>query len=602
MHILFLSPRQLCGALLALFLAGCAEQVLAQTVPDTVNQALPGLIYQQNIRPEAIHTPSPQQKLEAAPEPEIDQSQKDNEAVDPSLNQKFFVRSIEVQGGKHLPDVQVRNLVRQYENRDVSFLELRELTEKLTNLYRQAGYVTSIVYIGPQKIENGHVVLKASEGIIGRAVFENGKYFKSRAIMPRMDMVDGKTFQLNDLRRSLRRINENPDIKVRATLTPGELPEHTNVELQASEEHFPFHLTPYWDNLGRDSIGKMRFGLTSTHNNLLGFGDQAFNTVVWSRYSFGTVSHYGIPLGKHGTWLNFDHAYNTLQVSPKLFPGANIHGHAKVYSPSIRQELVNTDRMKLSADLAFDFMNITSYQLSHPHGRQHYGLSNDRLRVLRPGINFEAFDRWGRTMMRHEFGIGLDLFDATLNASANGKGKVGSSRQGAGGQFFRYTANITRLQKMPFGTYAILRAATQLTPNMLVSAQQYQMGGTYTVRGYREGTFIGDNAYLFSGEWRVPFFLVPKSWHIPKTDYTLRDNIQLVSFADFGATFTHQPAAGVNRRNYALGTGIGLRANLTKHLAGRIDMGIPLIYDRGFSRPYYSQAPRIHFGLETRLF
>lgn len=100
----------------------------------------------------------------------------------------------------------------------------------------------------------------------------------------------------------------------------------------------------------------------------------------------------------------------------------------------------------------------------------------------------------------------------------------------------------------------------------------------------------------------MPFFMMPKSWHIPKTDYKLRDNLQLVSFADFGATFTHHPAAGVNRRNYAMGVGVGLRANLTKYLAGRIDMGIPLIWDRGFSRPYYSQAPKIHFGLESRLF
>jgi hemolysin activation/secretion protein len=609
MQISLLTSRHACGALLALSLVGIAGHAWAQNVPDTVNQSLPGLIYQQNVSPEALHTVPSQPKLKAAPEPEIDRSDMNGESADPSLSQKFFVRTIEVQGEKHLPDNQVQGLLHQYEGRQVSFLELRELTEKLTDLYRQAGYVTSLVYIGPQKIENGHIVLKASEGILGRAVFENGKYFKSRAIMPRVAMTDGKAFQLNDLRRSLRRINENPDIKVRATLSPGELPEQTNVELEATEEHMPFHLTPFMDNMGRNAVGTMRFGLTSTHNNLLGFGDQAFNTVVWSRYSFGTITHYGIPVGKHGTTLNFNNAYSTLTVNPKMFhnqDNGRFGGTAKIYSPSISQELVNRDNMKLSADVAFDFMNVVSYWKDRPHADDHHVLSNDRLRVLRPGINFDAFDRYGRTMMRHEFGIGLDLFNATLNTpdwQASGH-KAGSSRKGAGSQFFRYTANITRLQKMPFGTYAILRASTQLTPNMLVSAQQYQLGGAYTVRGYHQGTFIGDNAYFFSGEWRVPFFFLPKSWHIPKTDYKLRDNLQLVSFLDYGATFTHAPAAGVNRRNYALGTGVGIRANLTKYLAGRLDLGIPLMWDRGqsISPPYYSQAPRVHFGLESRLF
>lgn len=600
MHMLLIMRRQVCGALLLLLWVGMTGYTFAQSIPDTVNQSLPGLLYQQNIRPGATHTEITP-KLEAAPEPEIDQSNKGPEAVDPSLNQKFFVKSIELQGGKHLSDSEVQALINQYQNRDVSFAELRDLTEKLTNLYRQAGYVTSIVYIGPQKIENGHVILKASEGLVGRAVFENGKYFKARAVMPRVAMTDGKAFQVEDLKRSLRRINENPDIKVRATLSPGELPEQTNVELEATEEHFPLHVTPFWDNLGRSAIGNMRFGLTSTHNNLLGFGDQAFNSVVWSRYSFGTVSHYGLPLGKHGTSLNFDNTFSTFRVSPKVFADNHIRGNAKVFSPSISQELVNTEKAKISADLAFDFMNFNVYNLDQG---VYSGIGKDRLRVLRPGINFDFYDRSGRTMMRHELGIGLDLFGATKNSPLVGSTilQTGPTRQGAGSQFFRYTGNITRLQKMPLGTYAILRAGTQITPSMLAPAQMYQMGGTYTVRGYKEGTFIGDNAYLFSGEWRIPVFFMPKNWHIG--DYRLRDNLQLVSFADFGATFTHHPAPGVTRRNYALSTGVGIRANLTKYLAGRIDMGIPLIYDAGGAvrPPYNSQRPRIHFGLESRLF
>jgi hemolysin activation/secretion protein len=147
---------------------------------------------------------------------------------------------------------------------------------------------------------------------------------------------------------------------------------------------------------------------------------------------------------------------------------------------------------------------------------------------------------------------------------------------------------------MPFGTYAIFRSAAQLTPQMLLPAQQYQLGGTYTVRGYKEGQFVGDAGYLFSAEWRTPFVLFPKTWTIPKTDYKLRDNIQLVSFADFGGSFTNSPAPGIHSRDYALGTGVGIRANLTRHIAGRVDLGVPLKGD--------SRSPRVHFGLETRLF
>lgn len=560
-----------------LFIGGHAVS-LAQTVP-TDARTLPGLIHQYNQRPES-QNPVPQPQLEKPPEPEVENAPKQDQGDSANLNQKFPVKSIELTGAKNIDQDEARKIIGQYENRDLSFNDLKALSEKLTDLYRKQGNVTSVVYIGPQKIENGHVVLQAAEGLLGTVTYDNGeaKYFKKQAILPRIDATDDGIFDINDLRRSLRRINDNPDIKIHATLAPGKGADQTDVELARTEEHQPFHVTPFWDNLGRRTIGYQRFGITSTHNNLLGFGDQALNSVSWTRRSFGTTTHYSLPVGNQGTWLGFDHSFSTLRVG-KEFEPLKIVGRATIISPSITQEIYNSETTKVSLDFATDWMDIDTFTKGHR-------LSEDRIKFFRPGINWDSFDATGRTIMRHEFGLG-HLSGGPF------------SRADADHNFFRYSGSLIRLQRLPLGSYAILRAATQLTGDHLVSAEQYQLGGAFTVRGYPEGKLVGDYGYLFSGEWRVPFYLFPASWTLPHTQYKLRDNVQLVGFGDFGGAHTNEPVSGVHQRDYALGVGTGLRVNLTRHLAGRIDFGFPVLGIRGDG---HSKTMRVHFGLESNLF
>jgi hemolysin activation/secretion protein len=131
---------------------------------------------------------------------------------------------------------------------------------------------------------------------------------------------------------------------------------------------------------------------------------------------------------------------------------------------------------------------------------------------------------------------------------------------------------------------------------MLVSAEQFQAGGAFTVRGYREGQVVGDSGIVLSGEWRVPAFIIPKTWKIPHTEYILRDNVQFVSFVDYGGINVNRPAAGVNRNDNLLGVGIGLRAKLTRFVTGRLDLAFPL-----FSQ-LDDNAARLHFGIESNIF
>jgi hemolysin activation/secretion protein len=552
-----------------------AQQVVPQDIPTQVS---PGAILQTIQQPTQTAEPK---KKPATGEPIIDDQRDQSDQSQPAPEKPIQINEIHVEGNTVLSDTQIKSIVSEHQGRMLTLSQMQTVAQQLTKTYRDKGYITTRAYIPPQRIEDGSLKIQVSEGNLGEVTLEEGDYFKDRAIFPRLDMERNDRFNLDDLKNSLRRINENPDVIARVKLTAGKEAGETDVNI-ILEDKRPIHLGVTYDNLGRRLIGNQRYGLIATHNNLLGFGDRTSNSLIWSRESFGLSHNYEVPVGKKGTKLGFNYSFSTLELG-KEFKTLDIKGEAMLYSPYISQELFNSDRLRISADAAFDFQNLETTMRGDLFTR-------DRVRALRTGINLDEFDRWGRTFLRNEFAFGFNVFGATTGESAL------ASRAGAGSKFFRYIGSLTRVQKLPLSTFGIFRATTQLSPDRLVSSQQMQVGGAFTVRGYEEGKLIGDSGLVISAELRAPCFIFPKTWKLPGTNYGLRDNIQVVGFTDFGASFVNKPTPGIKQDDYLMGAGTGLRVKLTRLLTGRVDFAFPILQQQN------TEGFRVHFGLLSELF
>lgn len=563
-------------------LASWGLSAQAQTLTPS-QRALPGNVSQDYRLKDQPSVIQPDRLLKKQGTSEVEDTRKpaDDDKMEAPVK-KVFIKSIRIEGASLLDDQIVRNTIAQYENRENSFADLQELTDKLTQMYQQKGYATSRVYIPPQKLVNETFTLKALEGTMGKLKVNNGKYFKRRSVAFRVKPEEMKAFNLDELKASLRTLNENPDRNVKAKLMPGDKTGETDVELDITDR-FPIHFTPSFDNLGRHTLGNNRVGLRLEDNNVTGFGDTLLSSVSISRRSYGLVNRYELPINRYGTKVGFEHAYSALQLGEEL-SALNVQGKAATYSPFISQSFINTEKYKLYADLAFDFKEIDTNV-----GGQDF--SHDALRIIRPAINFEEYDRFGRTYLRHEIGWGVPLFGGSMPFD-NGRGRVG-----AGSQFFRYTGSLIRTNKLPWNSYGIFKLLGQYSPDRLVSAEQFQAGGAFTVRGYREGVVTGDKGLILSAEWRIPAYMFPKTWHIPYTSYGLRDNIQIVPFWDFGLVGLNNPTPGVDAREYVMGAGIGTRFKLTRYLSGRLDLGLPMMR-QGDNQ----NSARLHFGLESSVF
>jgi hemolysin activation/secretion protein len=549
----------------------------------TTPNALPGQLLQdlqEKTVPSSLQPDTQQQKPAQSQVEDNLKHPKPTQAVDAEAEKKIFIKTIELHGVTLLSTEEIQPLITPLENKKDSFTEIQELTAKLTQLYQKRGYVTSRVYIPAGRIENGVLVLQAQEGHVGKIVVKNGRFFKDRSIQADQMLKPGDPFNIDTLKVSLRRMNEIPDLNVQSTLEPGENVNETDIKMNMVD-HYPLHVTPSFDNMGRQTVGYNRVGLQVVDNNVTGFGDNFLTSLSFTQRSFGIVNHYELPLGHHGTKFTFDQSRSTLHLGESFSP-LIVKGASTAYTPGITQNLVDTEHYKLDVDSGMDFKQLTTEMLNAPR-------YDDILRTIHSGITFNEFDAHGVTYIRNEGAVGLDILGATDG------NQVYASRVGAGSKYFRYTTSIIRTQQLPFSSYGVFRVFGQYSPDMLVSSEQFQNGGAFTVRGYNEGQLVGDKGLLASGEWRVPCFLAPKKFVI--NHYSLHDNLQLVTFLDYGLVGVNNPALGVLKHPSVMGTGVGLRLRLTRLLNARIDFAVPLLHQVGDTANF-----RIHFGLQSGLF
>jgi hemolysin activation/secretion protein len=583
---------------LLLFLLFSAIPLHAQVLPVIpVNTETGALSQPRTLQDTSQLPPKPKEQVVEEAPPEEDPGKKLN-------GSKIQINQIDVLDNTLIPQYEIDHITNQYIGKQITIEELQAIAGELTRLYQKKGYLTSKFYLPPQQIKDGIVSIQASEGLIKPISLYEGSYFKRRSIFPRLQQDQYDNLNINRIKNDLARINENPDINLQATLRAGKQAGQTELIFHAKDK-FPIHVSPSFDNLGRKAIGNNRLGLGITHNNLFGFGDRNITNLSWTSSSFTVANNYEIPIGKYGTKLGFAFHHTDLRVIGAL-RALDIEGKSTTYTPYISQELYRSPKLIASGDLALDFKNLSTDILDRP-------FHVDRLRVLRPGLNIDQYDKHGRTFIRNELGIGLG---GVLGASSFRSPLA--SRLGYKTDFFRYTGNLTRITQLPWGIQDVFRLSGQYSPHILNSAEQTQVGGAFSVRGYREGQFIGDSGYVVSNELRIPFYLFPKKWKFPMTvsgvpafltskgknqptfDYVFRDNIQLVGFADFGGTFTNSNRLARTRAaaDSAIGVGAGLRVRLSRFLVGRVDVGFPLVNDF----PNNRQNHMFHFGLQSELF
>jgi hemolysin activation/secretion protein len=568
------STLLLTGAFMATAMVPAAQ---AQFLP---NQANPGVLSQPKDDNPNIEKKSNQGKIESTKDP--DSVNFDVEKPKPQVGvqqQQFFVQKIAVEGSTLIEASELQPIITPYEGRQVTLEELQGLVEKINTKYQDKGFVTSQAYIPPQDIQSGNVTINVLEGTVGKVEITGNKYYKAWAVQRDVAAEPGTLFNIHNLETALNRINNQSNFRLKATLSPGEQTGQTDVLVEVAERQ-PWQITPFFDNQGRPFIGTMRWGTTVSNQNLTGIGDRL--TLNWTgaggkrpgMTQIGSGSYF-VPVNKNGGELGATFAYSFVDVDLQNPAGqSEITGHAYNYGLIYSQPF--DEERTFTGDVGLNIRRITSYfddVKTNP--------STDIL-AFQAGLNFNKFDRLGRTFARTSVSLAPPWW-------------------GANTDFVKFEGYLTRIFKLPKSNLLILRGYSQLTANDLPTAEQMQIGGANTVRGYSEGLLIGDRGFNFTVEhrWPIPFLRAASPW--------LADRLQGVSFFDLGwvgidrrsATFV-PGVSNTGLRQFLMGTGFGLRYRLTQYLQGFVDCGFGLT-DAGKIEPNAQPVARVHFGIRSDL-
>ena len=161
----------------------------------------------------------------------------------------------------------------------------------------------------------------------------------------------------------------------------------------------------------------------------------------------------------------------------------------------------------------------------------------------------------------------------TLDASwTTGSRDLGSAR---GYEVLR--ANAGWRGRLSSRSQVVVRGGLQhSSTDLLPSAEEFQLGGSASVRGYPEGLLSGRQGFLASMEWHYAL-QAPQD----TSDASAAPNASQwtgILFLDHGAAFPYRPAplSGHTHDDYLTGAGLGVIAQWGRHVTGRLTVAWPL--------------------------
>ena len=489
----FFRDAVLAGAAGALLLP-CFARAQTSNVPGS---AEPGRL-QQQFQPPPAPAPTPE-----VISPEIPEQVPPGEAA----KIRFHLREVIVDGSTRYSPDQLKALYSDYLGHEVSLVDIYRIADVITAKYRSDGYVLSRAVVPAQRISNGVVHIRVVEGFINRIIIQGTETAAIKAYADRLTQV--RPLTADDLQRYLLLINDLPGVQARGVLAPAEgVLGGSDLTIIVTRKRTDFSVS--LDNHGSKFVGPLELFSQAAINDPSGLSDQLMFRYITTPVDEQELRYfeldYGVPIGTDGLKLflsgtgNTSHPGGTLQTPFLRTESDGEAGLARLSYPLIRSRAEN-----LIVDVSFTYRNAFLNQFALPSDTRLVSSYEDRLRVLRTGVNYDRIDGWeGRDFLRVELSRGLPIMDATAGGQASGV-----SRPGGKSQFWKASLDASRLQSLNvitpgLGLLTAISASGSFGQQLLAS-EQFGVGGAQFGRGYDSSEILGDYGAAAKAELQYTF-------------------------------------------------------------------------------------------------
>jgi hemolysin activation/secretion protein len=473
------------------------------------------------------------------------------------------VKQIIVVGSSILTAAEISSITSPYLQKSLTFNQLREVADQITQIYQSRNYITSRAIIEAQEIKDGVVTIKVLEGSLAKVELRRAGDVEGRLnddyVISRASLASQTPLNFTRLEEELQLLRSNPLISdIRANLTSSDAPDKSVLQITFTEAK-SFNTRLFADNYGSVSSGIYRGGITLQEGNLTGIGDSAFGSYVRSESSNNYAFGYQYPLNPTGGTLSVSAAIADSRVTQREFASLNITTASQVYEIGYRQPVVRSPREELTLSANFAFENSDSSVGGQPFNFQNQAIGDgqSQARVLRLIQDYVNRDVGGAWAFRSTFSAGLNMLGATIRNDGSPDGR-----------FFYWTGQALRVQRLSsedLDTLVSFRVNVQLTGDRLLSLNRFSVGGPQSIRGYRQNQNTGDAGIQGSVEFQLPVLRNEDGLAI----------VKLFPFLEAGSVWNTRAANPTPQTLF--GIGLGAQYQPFKNLSFRVDFGIPLV-------------------------
>ena len=436
----------------------------------------------------------------------------DKQKFAPSMNddksgKTIFIKDFKIDGNSKLSEDELKKLLGEYVNKELTFFQIQEATSILTKYYRQKGYFVARAYIPAQSLKDSNGILKISivEGNYGEFKLTNNSNVKDNIVQGMLDEAKSSdtVVSTNTLERSMLIINDTPGVIVtQADVRPGTTV-GTSDFIITTEPSKTFNGYVLADNYGSKYTSVYRTMAGASLNNPFKIGDQlSVSGLIAANTNLTNYrTAYSFPILPNGLRGEVAYSNTDYELEKKYVSNQEIKGDSKNIEFNLTYPIIRTRAENLTSKLSF----VTKDMQDKNDGVQTNKKSID---VVNLGLDYTK-----NTLLANfdtQYNANFTLSHGRLNikdADAKTTDLAGAKTDGSYDKALLTLANKTAFtQELSLESSFTYQQA--LGNKNLDGSEDLSIGGSTGVRVYPDSEESGENGYVLRAEgfYKLPAF------------------------------------------------------------------------------------------------
>lgn len=409
----------------------------------------------------------------------------------------FEIQTIVLDGATLISSREQLRLISPWLNRCLNLAQITAITESVSDWYISRGYITSRAFLTEQDLSTGELRLAILEGKL-RDIRLEGE--SPRLLKMAFPGLKGKVLNLRDIEQGMEQINRVRTQPVQIDILPDEQPGYSVVSLTATPER-PLSLSLGFDNSGQKSTGVGQVTGSLVANNPLGFADRWFISGGRSSAFSPTRDARNLQAGVSVPWGYglLDYVYSRSNYRSGLDnQGFTWYSRGDSTTHRLSANWVTFRNGEIKTGLMAGISHYSSHNYLNDSLLR---ISSRKLSSLQLGVTHTQKIAGGVATFNPTFSRGMPWFDA--------EGDSGKSDEQAKAQFRKWSLSASFQRPLRNDLWWLTSLYGQWSPDRLYGNERLTLGGTSSVRGFKEQYLSGDNGGYLRNELNYTLFTLP---------------------------------------------------------------------------------------------